>query len=106
MRTLSKLQTIDLGVSFSLGGCKDTSQYFKKRGVVDSKYQGIAEVDRGGRHLRIYGDIDEHYVYASDGNNDGRFDAVYITVSKGDPLEEYASLEKLEEAYRKIVDEE
>jgi len=37
-------------------------------------------------------------------SNDGRFDTIGINIIKGDPLEKYANLFSLEEAYRTIMD--
>ena len=105
MKTLSKLQTIVLGTAFCLSGCRDPS-HFKKSGVVDYKYLGVAELNADGRFITVYEgtNFSKNYVHSRDTDNNGRFDFISITVPKGSPLEEYARLEKLEEVYRKITE--
>lgn len=111
MRKQPKLAALVLGILASVGGCKeivrDTSRDFGKEGKVND-YDAVAFIDGEGRHLTIMGgDLpDSGYITALDRDNDGRFDEIKLRyMRKGHPLETYASLERLEQAYNSIVNE-
>jgi len=98
------MKRIGIGVALAvagmgIGGCEKSTDF-----VRDSTYKGyvtrIAK-DGAGRHVNIYeGKDSEQRVYACDRDNDGRFDEIRIYVPKGHPLENFATLETLEDAYR------
>jgi hypothetical protein len=67
-----------------------------------------ASSNRAGRRVILTDSQKEktHMYYgisAVDKNRDGRFDEIYVDVDKGDNLEHYVSLEKLEQLYSHAV---
>jgi len=102
MNTLQKTFT-GLTLAGILAGCHDSSQGFIKRGTFDG-HEVVIGIAGNGRTVRIGNPNNESsYVYACDRDVDGQFDEIFLSeIPKGDPLERYAHLAKLEEVYSSL----
>ena len=105
-KNLSLIRRIGIGMALvaagaGIGGCRDDASTDFVR---DSTYKGYTtrtSKDGAGRRIFISEANDkEKYIFANDYDFDGRFDAIRICVPKGHPLEKYATLKTLEDAYR------
>lgn len=87
-------------------GIKYCQPAIQKQGTFESF--NVYASDRGDRRYIRLSDSKESRgsLVAEDFGNDGRFDRINLFgVPKGHPLEKYACLAKLEEAYCKVISE-
>jgi hypothetical protein len=91
----------------ALAGCSKNPEHFTKK--FDYKgYNAWIEHKNNGRKITLIEKTKDFYkpaVWAQDNENDGRWDRLeLVDVPKGHPLEEYASFEKLEQAYQAVTE--